>query len=94
MALAPSIYDLRQLFNEAYISKIDIASLIKEYMDINPLQKYEKEWLLAFLFIPSITHVNDEIKDIELLFKCLNRLISVESFASLLSEEETSEESN
>ena len=94
MALAPSIYDLRQLFNEAYISKIDIASLIKEYMDINPLQKYEKEWLLAFLFIPSITHVNDEIKDIELLFKCLNRLTSVESFANLLTEEETSEESN
>lgn len=95
MALAPSIYDLRQLFNEAYISKIDIASLIKEYMDINPLQKYEKEWLLAFLFIPTITHVNDEIKDIELLFKCLNRLTSVESFASLLSEEEViNEESN
>ena len=63
-------------------------------MDINPLQKYEKEWLLAFLFIPSITHVNDEIKDINLLFKCLNRLTSVESFANLLTEEETSEESN
>ena len=63
-------------------------------MDINPLQKYEKEWLLAFLFIPSITHVNDEIKDINLLFKCLNRLTSVESFANLLTEEETSEENN
>ena len=85
---------LRQLFNEAYNSRIDIASLIKEYLGINPLQKYEKEWLLAFLFIPSITHVNDEIKDINLLFKCRNRLTSVESFANLLTEEETSEESN
>ena len=90
MALAPAIYDLRQLFNEAHISKIDIAALIKEYLDINPLQNYEKEWLLAFLFIPTVTHLNDEIKDIEQLFKCLNRLNSVESFANvLISEEET-----
>jgi len=91
MAVAPSIYDLRQLFNEAYISKIDIASLIREYLDINPLQQYEKEWLLAFLFIPNITHVNNESADIEALFRVLTRLNSVESFATLLTEEEQTE---
>lgn len=88
MALAPAIYDLRQLFNEAYISRIDISSLIKEYMDINPLQKYEKEWLLAFLFIPSVTYDKDDLTDINNQFKVLAKLQSVEAFASLLSDEE------
>ncbi len=89
MAIAPAIYDLRQLFNEAYNSRIDIASLIKEYLGINPLQKYEKEWLLAFLFIPNLQIYNEDQKDIASLFKTLNHLHSVETFASLI--EETSE---
>ena len=91
MAIAPEIYDLRQLFNEAYISRIDIAALIKEYMDINPLQSYEKEWLLAFLFIPTITYNRNDMDDINTLFKTLSRLHSVESFANLLSESVSSE---
>lgn len=94
MALAPSIYDLRQLFNEAYISKIDIVALIKEYLDINPLQQYEKEWLLAFLFIPKIPSKTNEIDDITALFKCLNRLNSVEAFASFLTESANQTEDN
>lgn len=88
MALAPAIYDLRQLFNEAYISRIDIASLIKEYIDINPLQRYEKEWLLAFLFIPMISYDKDYLKDISNQFKVLAHLQNVEAFATLLSDED------
>lgn len=91
MAIAPEIYDLRQLFNEAYISRIDIASLIKEYMDINPLQSYEKEWLLAFLFIPNITYSRNDMEDISALFKTLSKLHSVESFANILNENINSE---
>ncbi len=91
MAIAPGIYDLRQLFNEAYISRIDIASLIKEYIDINPLQNYEKEWLLAFLFIPNVTYIRNELEDITALFKTLNRLQSVEAFANLLNENTVNE---
>ncbi|MCH5180418.1 MAG: hypothetical protein J1F32_04350 [Erysipelotrichales bacterium] len=91
MAIAPEIYDLRQLFNEAYISRIDIATLIKEYMDINPLQSYEKEWLLAFLFIPNITYNRNDMEDISALFKTLSKLHSVESFANILNENINSE---
>ncbi len=84
MAIAPSIYDLKELFDEAYLSRLDIASLFKEYFAIHPLKSYEKEWLLAFLFIPKIERKADDIDDIESLFKTLSHLQSVEEFANVL----------
>lgn len=84
MAIAPSIYDLKELFDEAYLSKINIASLLKEYTMINPLEKYEKEWLLSFLFVPKIVRFKDDIDDIGALFKSLNHLQVVEEFANFL----------
>lgn len=84
MALAPSIYDLKDLFDEAYNSRVDIVSLFKEYLSIHPLLSYEKEWLLSFLFIPQIDRKENDIKDIESLFKTLAHLNIVEEFAHTL----------
>ncbi len=84
MAIAPSIYDLKSLFEEAYKTKIDIASLFKEYLSIHNLENYEKEWLLTFLFIPDIKFYNDDIKDLESLFSAIEYLTVVEEFASNL----------
>lgn len=84
MAIAPSIYDLKELFDIAYLSKIDITNLMQEYLSINPLQTYEKEWLLAFLFIPKVVRFKNDIDDIGGLFKTLNHLNVVEEFATIL----------
>lgn len=84
MAIAPSIYDLKSLFEVAYSSRIDIASLMKEYFAIHPLENYEKEWLLAFLFIPKIERKANDIEDIESIFQSLAYLHTVEEFATSL----------
>lgn len=81
MALAPSIYDLKDLFDTAYNSRVDIVSLFKEYLSIHPLLPYEKEWLLSFLFIPHMERKDNDIEDIESLFKTLSYLNTVEEFA-------------
>ncbi len=84
MVIAPCIYDLINIFNEAYISRIDIKKLFKEYMGIHPLEQYEIDWLLAFLFIPEYkTNVNIK-DDIDYQFTLLSRLHSIENLATYL----------
>ena len=94
MAIAPSIYDLKSLFEEAYKTKIDISSLFKEYLAIHPLENYEKEWLLIFLFIPDIKFYNDDIKDLESLFNAISYLSVVEEFAIKLNKMTQNQENN
>ena len=84
MAIAPSIYDLKTLFDVAYLSRIDITTLFHEYMSIHPLENYEKEWLLAFLFIPHIERKKNDVEDIDALFRTLSHLHVVEEFANEL----------
>lgn len=84
MAVAPSIYDVKALFEAAYISRIDIVSLMKEYLAIHPLEPYEMEWLFAFLFIPRMERKEKDEEDIESLFSTLAYLQNVEEFATAL----------
>lgn len=92
MAIAPSIYDLKSLFDVAYLTKIDVVSLMKEYLALNPLTNYEKEWLLAFLFIPKISRINEELGDISAIFKTLTHLHIVEEFAGYLTSLEVTDD--
>lgn len=82
LAIAPSIYDLKYLFDEAFNTKIDIASVFKQYLSIHPLENYEIEWLLTFLFIPNIEFKDNDIDNIESLLTSINYLMEVEQFAN------------
>lgn len=84
MALAPSIYDLIFLFDEAYNSKIDFEYLMKDYLSIHPLEIYEIHWLLAFLFIPKIRRMANDFEDISSINFSLNYLVTVEKMATIL----------
>ena len=53
-------------------------------MGIHPLEQYEIDWLLAFLFIPEYkTNVNIK-DDIDYQFTLLSRLHSIENLANYL----------
>jgi hypothetical protein len=74
ISLAPSIYDLIELYNKAFDYKLDISYLIDEYLKIHSSEVYEQNWLLAFLFIPCIERKDNDIEDIESLNKTLSLL--------------------
>lgn len=84
MALAPAIYDILDLIDASYDLKFEMSFLLKEYVSIYQLQQYEIEWLLAFLFIPKIQRMRDDIDDIENLNRALNHLRIVENIATTL----------
>ena len=85
VSLAPSIYDLVELYKNAFDLKIDISYLIEQYLEIHPLENYEKNWLLAFIFIPFIERKENEIEDIESLNKTFKMIKISEEIANKLS---------
>ena len=88
ISLAPSIYDLIDLYKNSFDLKIDLSYLIDQYLQIHPLEEYEKNWLLAFLFIPSIERKEDDLEDIESLNKTLTLIKLTEEIANKLSSNE------
>ncbi len=84
MALAPAIYDLINLVDVSYELKFEISFLLKEYLSIYSLAPYEVEWLLAYLFIPKIIRMREDIDDIENLTQALNHLRLVEDLTTKL----------
>lgn len=82
MALAPSIYDLVNLYDKTYELKIDLSFLIEEYLKIHPLENYEKNWLLAFLFIPQLLRSENEIDDIKNLYRTISMIKISEEIAT------------
>ena len=74
MAIAPSIYDLVDLFNHSQDLKLDLSYLIDQYLEIHKLESYEQNWLLAFLFIPKIERKEKEVEDISSLYRTLSLL--------------------
>lgn len=53
LTLAPSIYDIKYLFDSSFTGSIDLSGFVEEYFKNYSLLEYEKEWLLGLLFIPS-----------------------------------------
>lgn len=82
MALAPSIYDLVDLYNKAYELKIDLSYLIDQYLEIHKLENYEQNWLLAFLFIPRLERSENDLEDIQNLYKTLSMIKISEEIAT------------
>ena len=87
MSIAPSIYDLFFLFDESISNKLDSSYYLKEYLQVHPLNKYEIEELLTFLFIPKVKRMKDESSDIDILVKALNYLNQVEKASQILIDE-------
>ena len=82
MALAPSIYDLVDLYNKAYELKIDLSYIIDQYLEIHKLENYEQIWLLAFLFIPRLERSENDLEDIQNLYKTLSMIKISEEIAT------------
>ena len=82
MALAPSIYDLVDLYNKAYELKIDLSYLVDQYLEIHKLENYEQNWLLAFLFIPRLERSENDLEDIQNLYKTLSMIKISEEIAT------------
>ena len=85
---APCVYDLVDFVEKNFNSKIDISALINNYVAINPLNLYQKYWLLALLYIPQIIQESNEIKDIEAIYLSLNYIKIIEKIESVLLPEE------
>ena len=85
---APCVYDLVDFVEKTFNNKIDISSLINSYLAINPLNLYQKYWLLSLLFIPKIVTENHEIKDIESIYLSLNYVKIIEKIENILFPEE------
>lgn len=82
MNIAPSIYDLVNLFNNAFEHKIDLSYLIDQYLEIHQLENYEQNWLLAFLYIPKIVRSENDLEDINNLYQTLELIKISEEIAS------------
>lgn len=82
MALAPSVYDLVDLYDKAYELKIDLSFLIDQYLEIHKLENYEHNWLLAFLFIPRLERSDNDLEDIQNLYKTLSMIKISEEIAT------------
>ena len=66
LTIAPSIYDIKYLFDTSFAGSIDLSGFIEEYFNNFNLLEYEKEWLLGLLFIPSFNFkVLEGYKEIE-----------------------------
>lgn len=84
MVIAPSIYDLVQLFEATFQSSVDFKYLLKNYLSVHQLEDYEITWFKAILFIPKIERKNDDIEDIAVLNQALSRLKEVEELSSTI----------
>lgn len=86
MALAPSIYDLIDIYLKGYTNKIDLSYLLDQYLEIHKLETYEQNWLLAFLFIPQIDRKENDLDDIKSLYKTLSMIKISEEISLKFSE--------
>ena len=65
--------DIYNLISKLNINYLNIGPYIKEYLKINPLNNYEKEYLMAMLYIFDYHRYNDIQED-------LNHLIKINSY--------------
>ena len=65
--------DIYNLISKLNINYLNVAPYINEYLKINPLNNYEKEYLMAMLYIFDYHRYNDIQED-------LNHLIKINSY--------------
>lgn len=95
ITIAPPIYDLKYLFDYSFVGAIDITGFIQEYLNNFELLDYEKEWLLALLFIPNfnfkVLDTYNEVDAIVSITKSIQHFHNAIELSSLLTQDETKE---
>lgn len=72
-------YDLYNIISNVKINSLNMRNYMNEYLKINPLQEYEKHYLMALLYIFSYHRFQENIKDLTHLIGIVNYLNMVKS---------------
>lgn len=95
ITIAPPIYDIKYLFDYSFVGAIDLTGFIQEYLKSFELMDYEKEWLLALLFIPNfnfkVLENYNEIDAIVSITKSIQHFHNAIELSSLLTQNEAEE---
>ena len=73
-----SSYDLYDFINKVSTYNISINNLIKAYLNINPLNEYEKEYLLAVLYIFNYVRYENMLDDLSFLIDLVNYIEKID----------------
>lgn len=73
--LAP--YDLYDLINKIDILSFNIVPFLKEYLQINPLKEYEKEYLMALLYTFDYTRYASSVEDLDKMIRIVEYIKTV-----------------
>lgn len=73
-----SSYDLYDFINKVSTYNISINNLIKSYLNINPLNEYEKEYLLAVLYIFNYVRYENMLDDLSFLIDLVNYIEKID----------------
>ena len=73
-----SSYDLYDFISKVSTYNISINNLIKAYLNINPLNEYEKEYLLAVLYIFNYVRYENMLDDLSFLIDLVNYIEKID----------------
>lgn len=73
-----SSYDLYDFISKVSTYNISINNLIKSYLNINPLNEYEKEYLLAVLYIFNYVRYENMLDDLSFLIDLVNYIEKID----------------
>ena len=83
--LAPPVYDVFYTFTELNEVNVDAKMYYEQYFQKFILDEYEKDWLLALLYIPKIENLSfNETKNIKEVISSLKYIKNSEEMASII----------
>lgn len=91
--LTPPIYDIFYTFSSLNEINVDTKMYYEKYFNKFILDDYEKEWLLALLYIPKIENLSsNEVNNIKEVTKSLNYIRNSHEIAGLIKPKNNVEE--
>lgn len=72
-------FDLYDLLNKCDLKSINMIPYIKEYLVINPLNEYEKEYLMAMLYIISYHRYENQKQDLEKMISLVDYIGQIDN---------------
>lgn len=83
--VAPPIYDVFYTFSSLNEINVDTKSYYEKYFEKFILDEYEKEWLLALLYIPRIGNLSsNEVNNIKEVLSSLNYIKNSDEIAEII----------
>lgn len=83
--VAPPVYDVFYTFSSLSEINIDLKIYYERYFQKFILDEYEKDWLLALLYIPRIENLSfNEVKNLEEVISSLNYIKNSEDIANII----------